>query len=95
MTLKRINRGRGHSYLIDGKKADGVTTVLGAGWPQPWMGPWQAKTVAQAAVDMDEDEWVALLSSGRDKAVTYLKGAANRQRDTAAARGTEDRKSVV
>lgn len=89
MTIRRINRGRGHSYTIDGQKAMGVTTAIGAAWPQPWMGPWSAKCVAQAAVDMEPEDWAALRRQGRDAAVTLLKGAPNRQRDTAAARGTD------
>jgi hypothetical protein len=89
MTIKRINRGRGHSYTIDGQKAVGVTTAISEGWPQPWMGPWSAKTVAQTAVDMDPEDMAALRRQGRDAAIAVLKGAPNRQRDTAAARGTE------
>ncbi len=89
MPIKRVNRGRGHSYTIDGKKAMGVTTAIGAGWPQPWMGPWSAKTVAQVAVDMEPDDMAALRRQGRDAAIGVLKGAPNRARDTAAARGTE------
>lgn len=89
MAIKRINRGRGHSYTIDGKKAYGVTTALSDGWPQPWMGPWSSKCVAQAAVDMEPEDMAALRRQGRDAAIAVLKGAPNRQRDTAAARGTE------
>lgn len=89
MTIKRINRGRGHSYTIDGEKAIGVTTAISEAWPQPWMGPWSAKSVAQAAVDMDRNEWLELLAKGREGAVMHLKGAPARLRNTAAARGTE------
>lgn len=89
MSIKRINRGRGHSYSIDGKKAYGVTTALSDGWPQPWMGPWSAKCVAQAAVDMEPEALDVLRRSGRETAIQVLKGAPNRTRDKAAARGTE------
>lgn len=89
MSIKRVNRGRGHSYTIDGKKAMGVTTAISSGWPQPWMGPWSAKCVAQTAVDMDPEDMAALRRQGREAAIGVLKGAPNRQRDTAAARGTE------
>lgn len=89
MPIKRVNRGRGHSYTIDGAKALGVTTVLSNGWPQPWMGPWSAKAVAQAAVDMDPEDMAVLRRQGREAAIAVLKGAPNRVRDTAAARGTD------
>lgn len=88
MTIKRVNRGSGHSYTIDGKKAIGVTTALGEAWPKPWMGPWSAKCVAQTAVDMDPGDMEVLRRQGRDAAIAVLKGAPNRQRDTAGVRGT-------
>jgi hypothetical protein len=32
---RRVNRGRGHSYLLDGAPVPGVTTILGQGMPKP------------------------------------------------------------
>ena len=44
---KRIDRGRGHSYVLDGNKCDGVTTVLGNGIPKPALVGWAAKSIAE------------------------------------------------
>ncbi len=88
MAIKRVNRGRNHSYIIDGKKALGVTTVLSDAWPKPWMGFWSAKCVAQQVVDMPFDDLVALRGMGRDAAIAALKQAPWTQRDQAAVRGT-------
>jgi hypothetical protein len=44
---KRINRGNGHSYLLDGDKVDGVTTVIGNGYPKPALVGWAARTIAE------------------------------------------------
>lgn len=45
-TTKRIDRGRGHSYLLDGTKVDGVTTVLSNGIPKPALVNWAAGAIA-------------------------------------------------
>lgn len=44
---KRVNRGNNHSYLLDGTKASGVTTVLGDGVPKPALVGWAARTIAE------------------------------------------------
>jgi hypothetical protein len=46
-----VNRGRGHSYLLDGAKVPGVTTILGSGYPRPGLINWAANTTAGYAVD--------------------------------------------
>jgi hypothetical protein len=46
-----VNRGKGHSYLLDGEKVPGVTTILGNGFPKPALINWAAKTTAGYAVD--------------------------------------------
>lgn len=85
----RRNYGRGHGYVIDGRKVDGVTTVLSNGVPKQALVPWAAKQVAEYVVD----EWDALghllETAGRDAVIELLKGAPNRDRDAAAKRGTE------
>jgi hypothetical protein len=43
---KRINYGRGHGYLLDGQKVDGVTTVIGNGIPKPALINWAAGAIA-------------------------------------------------
>lgn len=46
----RRNHGSGHSYLLDGLKVPGVTTVIGA-LDKPALVDWAAKTTARYAVD--------------------------------------------
>jgi hypothetical protein len=46
-TTRRVNRGRGHSYLLDGEKPDGVTWVLSNGFPKPALVGWAAKVIAE------------------------------------------------
>lgn len=47
---RRQNHGRGHSYLIDGTKAPGVTTLLG-GIPKNALVGWAAGTVGDFVTD--------------------------------------------
>lgn len=49
--IKRRNYGRGHGYTLDGKKAPGVTTVIGNGLPKPALMGWAAKTIAEYVAD--------------------------------------------
>lgn len=42
---RRVNRGRGHSYYLDGEKALGVTTILNA-LPKPALVGWAAREIA-------------------------------------------------
>lgn len=88
MTIKRVDRGKNHSYTIDGERVIGVTTALSKGVPKPALPYWAARTVAQQAVDMGAEEWAALRTLGRDAAVAALKSAPWQQRDAAAVRGT-------
>lgn len=46
-----IKRGTGHSYLLDGEKVPGVTTVIGDGVPKPALVGWAARTVAEYVID--------------------------------------------
>lgn len=46
-----INRGRGHSYELDGTKVPGVTTILSAGIPKPALVGWAARTVGEYVID--------------------------------------------
>lgn len=48
--LKRRNHGRGHSYMIDGKKVLGVTTVLNA-LPKDALTKWAAEMAANEAIN--------------------------------------------
>jgi hypothetical protein len=46
-----ITRGKGHSYLLDGKECPGVTTILDNGVPKPALVGWAAGTVADYVVN--------------------------------------------
>lgn len=84
---RRVNRGYGHSYLLDGQKVPGVTTILSDTVPKPWMGPWTAKECATFVAD--KFEAVQALHPDRMAIIDMVKGAANRKRDFAALRGTQ------
>ncbi len=87
--IKRINRGRGHSYTINGTKAYGVTTALSEGLPKPALMSWGAKCAAEEAWELlwaqEKDEVIY----DQQKYVNHLRNAPNRRRDTAAVRGTK------
>lgn len=81
---RRINRGRGHSYEIDGRPVDGVTTLLGDGVPKPALIDWAARTTAEYAVD-HWDELAELKGTAR---LRTLERARWDKTKAAAARGT-------
>ena len=56
----RVTRKRGHSYLLDGEKAQGVTTVIREGVPKPKLIDWAAREAAGYAVD----HWAELADLG-------------------------------
>lgn len=82
---RRINRGNNHSYLIDGRKADGVTWVLSNGIAKPALVGWAGRTVAETAVEQ-YDAWKDM-SPG--SAIEWLKQAPYSDRDKAANKGTK------
>lgn len=88
MSVTRINGSRGHWYKIDGRKADGVTTLLSDGLPKPALLPWGIKAVAEYAAD-HLDRLVEMQPMGREALVAALKQAPYSDRDRAAKRGTE------
>jgi hypothetical protein len=81
----RINRGRNHSYRLDGDPVPGVTTVIGDGVPKPALSYWAARTTAEFAADNLD----TLAGLDRASIVDLLKNAPWRDRDAAARRGTE------
>ena len=85
MSLKRIDRGRGHSYLLDGQKADGVTTLISDGIPKPALINWAANTTAAYAVDHFDE----LAEEPPSKRLDILKRARYMDLDAAGRRGTE------
>ena len=88
MTIRRINYGRGHGYTIDGKKVDGVTTLIGDGLPKPALTRWAAKAVAEHVAD-NLDAVVGMKDMGRDAIVAALKEAPWAAARAGAAKGTE------
>ena len=82
---RRINRGRGHSYVLDGEAADGVTTIIGDGVAKPALINWAARTTAGYAVD----HWDELADLGPSQRLRTLEKARYLDRDTAAVRGTD------
>lgn len=46
-----VKRGNGHSYLLDGEKCPGVTTILGGGIPKPWLAPWTARLISEYVME--------------------------------------------
>lgn len=87
--IKRVQRGRNHTYVIDDIKTIGVTTALSKGMPKPALPYWAAKTVAQTVADMDAADLDRLRHLGRESMIGALKAAPWQQRDDAAKRGTE------
>lgn len=83
--IQIIYRGRGHSYVIDGEPADGVTSLIGDGIPKPALINWAANTTAGYAVD-HWDRLDGLTVSARLK---ELQRARYADLDQAAKRGTE------
>lgn len=81
----RRNYGRGHSYLLDGQKLPGVTTILGDGLAKPALINWAAKTVAGYAVD----HWDELGEQPVSARLKTLEQAHYADRDAAGKRGTE------
>jgi hypothetical protein len=81
---RRINRGRGHSYELDGVKVPGVTTVLSKGYPKDALIKWAAETTAGYAVD----NWEALGGLPPSERLKEIEGGRFRVQRAAALRGT-------
>jgi hypothetical protein len=82
---RRIDRGRGHSYLLDGYPADGVTSILSNGIPKPALINWAARATAGYAVD----HWDDLAGLGVAERLRTLERARWADSDGAAVRGTQ------
>lgn len=77
---RRIDRGRGHSYLLEGEKVDGVTSIIDQGVPKPALVGWAARVIAEYVADRisltDDDHYSA------DRLIRDLRDiAAERPRD--------------
>jgi hypothetical protein len=83
--LLRTDRGKNHSYRLDDRKVDGVTTVLNAGLPKPALLQWAADMAASYAVDHLPD----LAEMSTAKAVDAIRYAHRDRSRAAMARGSE------
>ena len=83
-STRRINRGGGHSYVLDGETVDGVTKIVRDGVPKSNLIGWAARSVAGYAVD----HWAELAELTPSKRLRELERAAWAERDAAGARGT-------
>lgn len=81
---RRINRGSGHSYLLDGEPVDGVTAIVRDGVAKSNLIGWAARSVAGYAID----HWTELAELSTSKRLRELEQAAWSERDAAAGRGT-------
>lgn len=82
---RRVNRGRNHSYLLDGEKVPGVTTLIGDGLPKPALTNWAARTVAEHCYANRSE----MATWDEARFVDDAKASPWRDRDRAARRGTE------
>ena len=82
---RRLNHGRGHGYLLDGRKVDGVTTAISEGLPKPGLITWKGNATARYAADH-----LTTLAELNDPEAVYdlLRTAADRDRNAAGVRGT-------
>lgn len=87
MSIRRVNRGRYHSYVDDetGEKIPGVTTVTGNGLPKPALLNWAGEATAEYAVD----NWETLSKLPLSERLKKIKGGRYEKRDAAANRGQQ------
>lgn len=85
MTLVRRKSGSGHTYLLDGLWAPGVTTVNNAALAKGGLVPWATKACANEVLN----RWQELLDLDPSARWEIVKTAPDRDRDEAARRGTE------
>lgn len=80
-----VVRGRGHSYLLDGAKVPGVTTVLDKGVPKPALIDWAARQSAAYTID----HWHELLELPPSERLELIRGARWATLKAAGERGRE------
>jgi hypothetical protein len=80
---RRVNRGRGHSYFLDGDKVPGITTVINKGIPKQ-LTYWASRETADYAID----HWAELEALPPSERREKLVGAADESRNKASVRGT-------
>lgn len=82
-----IRKGKPSHHYEDGNgaKVPGVTSILSAGLPKPFLVNWAGNATAEAAVN----RWDELSQMGPADRLAALKAARYEERDAAARRGTE------
>ena len=83
--FRRIQRGRWHSYELDGQRLPTVTQLIRDGVPKPNLIDWAARVAGEYAADNVDQ--IARLE--RDAAVDLIKSAHRRTTSSAAAKGTD------
>lgn len=83
--LRKRQYGQNHAYYLDGRKLDGVTTLLSDGMRKPALENWAANETASQAVE----RWDELSKLPTIKRYEELKQARYKVRDEAARRGRE------
>ncbi|WP_440102463.1 hypothetical protein [Glutamicibacter mishrai] len=79
-----------HRYKLDNKPVTGVTTILGGGIPKPALIWWAPGVVAKWVTDpANADKLAELLAGDTEQSVKFLQTLPNKERDSAAERGTE------
>jgi hypothetical protein len=83
--FRRIQRGKWHSYELDGVRLPSVTKLIGDGVPKKNLIDWAARAAAEFAADnLDQ-----LGNLDRAAAVDMIRLAHNRARNTAATKGVD------
>jgi hypothetical protein len=82
---RRINRGRGHSYLLDGEQADGITWIINQGVSKPALVAWAARQSAGYAID----NWDSLAELNSSERMRKIEGARFESLRGASVRGTD------
>lgn len=87
MTIRRIDRGKGHTYVDDmtGEKIPGITTILDGGMPKKALINWAGDATAEYAVD----QWEDLSRLSVSERLKRIKAGRYEKRDAAANKGTQ------
>jgi len=87
MTIKRIDRGKGHSYVDTetGEKIPGITTTISEGMPKPALLNWAGDATAEYAID----NWDELSKLSTSERLSRIKGGRYEKRDAAANKGQQ------
>jgi hypothetical protein len=87
MTIKRIDRGKGHTYIDTetGEKIPGITTTISEGMPKPALLNWAGDATAEYAID----NWDELSKLSTSERLSKIKGGRYEKRDAAANKGQQ------